>query len=94
MNEEQKAVPDCLYTVHPGGGQCGARGLIRESRISASGQYVFRCVCGFRWYLFPSEIAKLMHGSPAIAECQVQPGPFDADDDGAGTLLDFLFRSL
>jgi hypothetical protein len=66
MNEEKKAIPDHLYTMHPGGGQCGVRGLRRENCISSSGQYVYRCGCGFQWYLFPSEIAELtQEGSAA-----------------------------
>jgi hypothetical protein len=67
MDGKQTAIPDYLYTVHPGGGQCGTRGLRRENRISASGQYVFRCGCGFQWYLFPSEVARLTQEGSAAA---------------------------
>jgi hypothetical protein len=67
MDDEKTAIPDYLYTVHPGGGQCAARELRRENRISATGQYVFRCRCGFQWYLFPSEIARLTQENSSAA---------------------------
>jgi hypothetical protein len=67
MYQNAAVAPDHIYTVHPGGGDCGLKGLKKESFCSAKGQYVYRCTCGFRWFLFPTDLRALVQ----------QPSPSD-----------------
>lgn len=62
MRETEKPIPEYLYTVHPGSGQCGMQGMRNEPMNPASGQHVYVCKCGFRWYLSRNEIAELVSG--------------------------------
>jgi len=60
MEENVDIAPTRLFRIHPGGGACGLAGLQRENFLSSTGQYVYRCSCGFQWFLSPAEIRALL----------------------------------
>jgi hypothetical protein len=60
MNAHDEFAPDYLYAIHPGrGGDCGLQGLRKEGQQLITGQNIYRCQCGFRWFLYPKEIVSL-----------------------------------
>lgn len=68
MSQNASIAPDRIFTVHPGGGNCGLNGLKLEGFSFSTGQYIYRCTCGFRWYLFISDISQLLQSVPRLDE--------------------------
>ena len=60
MEENIGIAPTCLFRIHPGGGSCGQAGLQREKFLPSTDQYVYRCSCGFQWFLSLTEIRALL----------------------------------
>jgi hypothetical protein len=59
MQDQDGNVPNYLFIIHPGGGDCGLKGLQKEGLSGFTNQYIYRCSCGFRWFLSVSEIRSL-----------------------------------
>jgi hypothetical protein len=58
--------PSHLFAIHPGRGECGLKGLQQESFSSSTAQYVYRCTCGFGWFLSMSDITQLVQATPRL----------------------------
>jgi hypothetical protein len=63
MTQSIAVVPDSLHVQHPGRGECGLKALKNTGFCASTGQYVYGCDCGFRWFLFPMEIEALMRAA-------------------------------